>query len=94
MKRPNATPSCPKLATEILVCEGSLKLPGASGFDSPSTSRTMMTSSVEQIPRIDVYESKARGQNMDGMRLGATQVYKCVDVRGEAHAYIARPMSL
>ena len=74
MKRPNAIPSCPGPAGEILVEAGLLKLPGASGLEMPSTRRTRITSSVEHIPRIEVYESRARGQKTEGMRLCAEKL--------------------
>lgn len=53
----------------MLVKAGLLRLPGASGFETPSTSSTMITSKVEQIPSIEVYDNNGRGRKQEGTRL-------------------------
>lgn len=78
----------------MLVVAGLLRLPGASGFETPSTRRTTITSNVEHMPKIEVYESKARGQKTEGMRLETRISNKQKNGNPEMPTHIASPIIL
>ena len=69
MKRPKDSPISLQFPGPKNVCVGLHILPGASGFENPSTKRTTMMRAVDMRPSIDVYDNTDRGRNRVGVIL-------------------------
>jgi hypothetical protein len=69
INKPNAMPSSVIEPVPQDVAAGLHRLPGASGLEKPSMKMTKMMRSVEQMPKIEVYESIDNGRKTSGANL-------------------------
>lgn len=69
INKPNEMPSSVIEPVPHDVAAGLHRLPGVSGLEKPSMKMTKMMRRVEQMPRIEVYESIDSGRKTSGANL-------------------------